>query len=96
MLSGGGRQILASYTEFSYQGNFLDAACLLIDTLPHQSPAMRVRLCAAPFICELRFHSVAAATVCNSQSLHLIYICIPLSRKHFCQDFGTRLTRIDD
>lgn len=42
MLSGGGRQILASYTEFSYQGNFADVACRLIDTLPHQSPAVRV------------------------------------------------------
>lgn len=43
MLSGGGRQILASYTAFSYQGNFADVACRLIDTLPHQSPAMMVR-----------------------------------------------------
>lgn len=42
MLSGGGRQILASYTAFSYQGNFSDVACRLIDTLPHQSPAVRV------------------------------------------------------
>lgn len=40
MLSGGGREILASYTAFSYQGNFSDVACRLIDTLPHQSPAM--------------------------------------------------------
>lgn len=39
MLSGGGRQILASYTAFGYQGNFVDVACRLIDTLPHQSPA---------------------------------------------------------
>ena len=42
MLSGGGRQVLASYTAFSYQGNFSDVACRLIDTLPHQSPAVRV------------------------------------------------------
>lgn len=42
MLSGGGRQVLASYTEFSYQGNFSDVACRLMDTLPHQSPAVGV------------------------------------------------------
>lgn len=48
MLSGGGRQILASYTEFSHQGNFLDAACRLIDTLPHQSPAIGVRCVCSP------------------------------------------------
>ncbi|CAN0444292.1 unnamed protein product [Pylaiella littoralis] len=40
MLSGGGRQVLASYTEFSYQGNFSDVACRLMDNLPHQSPAV--------------------------------------------------------
>lgn len=42
MLSGGGRQILASYTEFRYQGNFSDITGRLIDTLPHQSPAIGV------------------------------------------------------
>lgn len=42
MLSGGGRQVLASYTAFSYQGNFSDVACRLMDILPHQSPAVGV------------------------------------------------------
>ena len=42
LLSGGGRQVLASYTAFSYQGNFSDVACRLMDTLPHQSPAVGV------------------------------------------------------
>ncbi|CBJ31546.1 hypothetical protein Esi_0263_0022 [Ectocarpus siliculosus] len=38
-LSGGDREVLASYTAFSYQGNFSDVVCRLMDTLPHQSPA---------------------------------------------------------
>lgn len=42
MLSGGGRQVLASYTAFSYQGNFSDVSCRLMDILPHQSPAVGV------------------------------------------------------
>ena len=61
MLSGGGRQILASYTEFSYQGNFSDAACRLIDTLPHQSPALGVSLRPPPSVWGHRLLHRAAA-----------------------------------
>lgn len=40
MLSGGGREILASYTAFGYKGSFSEVSCCLIDTLPHQSSAV--------------------------------------------------------
>lgn len=69
MLSGGGRQILASYTAFSYQGTFSDVACRLIDTLPHRSPAV-VRESET-------FNFRVTFTFCSRPvvALHRIHIC---------------------
>lgn len=59
MLSGGGREILASYTAFRYQGNFSDVACRLIDTLPYQSPAM-----VSPRLNKSTAELIAVSPVC--------------------------------